>query len=147
TVVLNVCRFSRAERCYKGLDKYEEVLQEFRFARPRLAARTVFALCGKAAPDDVVAMQQCGFEVFPNVNDAEIADLYAAVDIYANFSRWEGYNLGIGQALAVGLPVIASDIPAHRAFSIFTSNDTLTLVEELSELVQTAIEENCAGRR
>ena len=49
-------------------------------------------------------------------------DLYCAADAYINFSKWEGYNLGIAQALAMGLPTMASDIPAHRAFNIFTSN-------------------------
>jgi GT2 family glycosyltransferase/glycosyltransferase involved in cell wall biosynthesis len=146
-IILNVCRFTAAERYYKGLTEYEEILQEFRFARPNLAGRTVFVLCGKGTLEDASAMRQCGFEVFPNVSDVEMADLYNAADIYANFSRWEGYNLGIGQALAAGLPVVASDIPAHRAFSVFTSNDTLTTVEKLSELVQTAIEHQFSAER
>lgn len=138
-VVLNVCRFEVGERLYKGLDKYAEVLQEFRFTRPKLAAQTTFVLCGKATECDVAAMKDIGFEVFANVTDAELIDLYIAADIYANFSRWEGYNLGIGQALALGLPAVASDIPAHRAFSIFTSNDTLPIVEKLSDFIETTI--------
>jgi glycosyltransferase involved in cell wall biosynthesis len=85
--------------------------------------------------------------VFDNVTDAEMIDLYSAADIYANFSRWEGYNLGIGQALAAGLPVIASDIPAHRAFPIFTSNCVLPVIEKLSELVMTVIENQFAQAR
>jgi glycosyltransferase involved in cell wall biosynthesis len=63
-------------------------------------------------------MVEAGLEVRANVTDEEMSDLYAAADAYANFSLWEGYNLGIGQALAMGLPVVASDIPPHRAFGV-----------------------------
>lgn len=135
-VVLNVCRLHTAERHYKGVDKYAELLQEFQFARPTLAAQTVFVLCGKATPGDVEEMQKVGFEIFENVTDKELGEFYLAADVYANFSRWEGYNLGIGQALAVGLPVIASDITAHRAFPIYTSNDILNIIEKFAEIVE-----------
>jgi GT2 family glycosyltransferase len=146
-VVLNVCRFGAGERCYKGLDKYIETLQEFAYARPKIAPSTVFALCGKGSPDDVVEMEKAGFEVLANVTDVEMSEIYMAADVYANFSRWEGYNLGIGQALAFGLPVIGSDIPAHRAFPIFTSNNTLTIIEELSKHVEAAIESKFSAER
>ena len=146
-VILNVCRFGPGERHYKGIDKYREIMREFRFARPELAARTIFVLCGKADREDVDAMREFGLEVFANVTDAELIELYLAADIYANFSRWEGYNLGIGQALAMGLPVIASEISAHRAFPIFTSNDTLPIVGQLSQYVEYAARHPSAERR
>jgi glycosyltransferase involved in cell wall biosynthesis len=78
----------------------------------------VFVLCGKGTEVDVAAMEEAGLEVRANVTDEEMRGLYAAADAYANFSLWEGYNLGIGQALAMGLPVVASDNPAHRAFGV-----------------------------
>src|SRR5208282_362119 len=71
--------------------------------------------------------------VFPNVSDQFMMELYAASDLYMNFSKWEGYNLGVGQALAMGLPVIASDIEAHREFPITTTNNVRTTIEKLHE--------------
>lgn len=139
-IVLNVCRFSTGERFYKGLNKYAEIANEFQFAKPKLAAHTTFVLAGKGTKADVEEMQDAGLDVFANVSDAEMTDLYCAADIYANFSRWEGYNLGIGQALAMGLPAIASDISAHRAFPIFTSNDTLPILDKLSEQAASIID-------
>jgi GT2 family glycosyltransferase len=146
-VILNVCRFSAAERRYKGIDKYAEILQELPFARPKLAAHTTFVLCGKATEEDVDEMRNIGFEVFDNVTDAEMIEIYLAADVYANFSRWEGYNLGIGQALAMGLPIIASDIPAHRAFPIFTSNEAIPIVQKLSEFIEETMTKGYAAVR
>ena len=60
-----------------------------------------------------------------------MTDLYCAADAYANFSKWEGYNLGIGQALAMGLPTLASDIPAHRAFGSDVTNSEQVAAEWL----------------
>ena len=72
--------------------------------------------------------------LFPNVTDAELVNLYAAADIYMNHSLWEGYNLGIGQALAIGTSGYRFDIPAHREFGVFTSNNPNEIVSRLAEL-------------
>jgi glycosyltransferase involved in cell wall biosynthesis len=61
--------------------------------------------------------------------------LYKAADAYTSFSKWEGYNLGISQALAMGLPTLGSDIPAHREFGIMTTNSTLAACEWLANEV------------
>ncbi|HEM7877825.1 TPA: glycosyltransferase [Burkholderia contaminans] len=124
-VILNVCRFHAAERLYKGVDRYIEMYEALQLLNPILAARTVLVLCGKGDADDIAEMTARGVCVHGNVSDEEMVDLYAGADLYANFSRWEGYNLGIGQALAMGLPVIASDIPAHRAFAVDVTGDPM----------------------
>lgn len=122
-VVLNVCRFHKGERKYKGVDQYAKVMRKFVDSDSKYADDFVFVLCGKGALKDVEEMQQSGLTVFPNVTDETMSELYIASDAYMNFSQWEGYNLGIAQALAMGLPTFASDIPAHRAFGIEVSND------------------------
>lgn len=138
-VVLNVCRFHRGERRYKGVDIYAAIGQRFRAAYPDLAVKVEFVLCGRGAKEDVREVADLGLSVVPNVSDQELIDLYAAADIYMSFSQWEGYNLGIGQALALGLPVIASDIPAHREFGITTSNDTEEVPNALKRLTDRAL--------
>ncbi len=146
-VILNVCRFHKGERAYKGIDRYADVMDEFALARPTLASRVVFVLCGKATEDDVREVTSQGLTAFANVSDTQMIDLYAAADIYMNFSCWEGYNLGIGQALAMGLPVIASDIPAHREFGIPTSNDLDETVQLLEPLVTARLNKNDLAAR
>lgn len=146
-VVLNVCRFHKAERAYKGVDRYALILDELTLTRPTLARNVVFVLCGKATGDDVREMEAQGLTVCANVSDTELIDLYSAADIYMNFSLWEGYNLGIGQALAVGLPVIASDIPAHREFGISTSNDPDKILELTEPLIKDALDSGHRSER
>ena len=138
-VVLNVCRFERAERRYKGIDIYAEFAKRFRETHPALAERMEFILCGKATREDIREVEALGLTVAAAVSDRELADLYAAADIYMNFSQWEGYNLGIGQALAMGLPVIASDIPAHREFGTFVTNDLAEATAMLEFLADEAL--------
>ena len=133
-VVLNVCRFSQEERRYKGVDKYLEVMEEISFSHPDVIGKIVFVLAGKANPSDISEMESRGLSVFPNVSDQLMTELYAASDIYVNFSKWEGYNLGIAQALAMGLPVIASDIEAHREFPIVTTNNVRVAIQKLYEV-------------
>ena len=136
-VVLNVCRFHAAERQYKGVDAYVVLMQLLRAASPELGAEVVFVLAGKGDAVDVQQMKDAGLHVAANVADSELIDLYCAADAYSSFSRWEGYNLGIGQALAMGLPTIASDIPAHRAFGVATTDDVAEQVAFIQRLVDT----------
>jgi len=119
-----VCRFHEAERRYKGVDVYVSVMSHFARAHPELAARAVFVICGKASDADIAFARGCGLQVAANVTDDEMIDLFAAADIYMNLSRWEGYNLGIAQALAMGP---AGDRVRHPGAS--TSREVFRLVQ------------------
>lgn len=145
-LVLNVCRFERAERAYKGVGQFIAVAKEFGLLFPALKDRCVFALAGRGTKADVREIEAEGIRVFPNVGDERMRELYAASDSYMSFSRWEGYNLGIGQALAMGLPVIASDIEAHREFPIDTTNSTLEACELLARRIGEAADPRAPRR-
>jgi len=145
-VILNICRFGSGERYYKGTDKYIEVMKELWFRYPDTNGKVVFAVSGKGSSADVDELAKAGLVAIANPTDDEIVDLQAAADLYMNFSKWEGYNLGIGQALAMGLPVIASDIEAHREFPITTTNDVRIAIDAIWNLFVSAQDENEGSR-
>ncbi|TKA89441.1 glycosyltransferase [Guyparkeria sp. SB14A] len=141
-VVLDVCRFHYGERVYKGVDKFAELCEWVKRQLDPLEDKVCFVLAGKGDEADVREMQDRGLSVFPNVSNEEMFDLYAGADAYVSFSRWEGFNLGIAQALAMGLPTVGSDIPAHRAFGIYTTDQVGLAGEWLQRQI-----ENPSGRK
>lgn len=145
-IILNVCRFQKGERQYKGVDRYTEIMRQFKIDYPELAQRVEFVLCGKGTVKDIQDMRKIGLSVYPNVSDATMKDLYLAADAYMSLSQWEGYNLGIAQALAMGLPTFASDIPAHRAFGIEVDNDTKKACRWIANRIGNAAEEQLQRR-
>jgi glycosyltransferase involved in cell wall biosynthesis len=50
---------------------------------------------------------------FPGAMD-DPASLLAAADIYLSTSRWEGMPLAVLEAMAAGLPLVATDVTGHR---------------------------------
>jgi glycosyltransferase involved in cell wall biosynthesis len=48
------------------------------------------------------------------VDDETLGRWWASASLYATASRQEAYGIGLAEALLAGLPVVASDIPAHR---------------------------------
>ncbi len=140
-LVLNVCRFGEGERFYKGVSRYGEVASDLPFRHRDLADTVVFLIAGRGDDDDVAEMRDLGLVPFANVSDAEMRDLYAASDLYVNLSEWEGYNLGIGQAMAMGLDVVASDIDAHREFGVDVSNT----IPEICDRIATRVERWSSG--
>jgi glycosyltransferase involved in cell wall biosynthesis len=132
-VVLNVARFGEGERHYKGIDSYMELAAEAQFHADPQRAPPIFVLAGRGSASDEAYVRAAGVVVFTNISDAEMAELYAAADLFVSLSRWEGYNLCIGQARAMGLPVVASDIEAHREFGVETANTVPLLLKKLEE--------------
>jgi glycosyltransferase involved in cell wall biosynthesis len=71
---------------------------------------------------------------------SRIALYLAAADVFAFPSRFEGMPNAVMEAMAAALPVVASDIPAHRAFirsgdSGFLTHDSVEFAGKISELL------------
>ncbi|HEX8155439.1 MAG TPA: glycosyltransferase family 4 protein [Thermoanaerobaculia bacterium] len=105
-VLLTLGRVHSAER-YKGFDEVLEVL-------PSLPLDVVYVIAGGG--DDVPRLEQKAQRLgvkhrvvftgqFP---DSEKADLYSLADVYVMPSRGEGFGFVFLEAMAAGVPVIAS---------------------------------------
>lgn len=51
----------------------------------------------------------------------DVAELYAAADVFVAPSRGEGHPFAVAESLATGLPVVASPIPGHEMIARGTS--------------------------
>jgi glycosyltransferase involved in cell wall biosynthesis len=135
-VVLTVCSLNVADRPYTGIDAYLDVIQRVRTAYALESQELQFVLCGPTVDGDIRDLRHEGLKIFPFAAGDKLVDLYNCADMYVCFSRWEEYNLGLSQAVAFGLPVIASDIPAHRFFGIDVLNSTEDRAEHLMKFVR-----------
>ncbi len=76
-----------------------------------------------------------------------VASLYAAADLFLSASLSEGFSYSVGEAMAAGLPIVASDIPgvawALGADGMFTfrNGDDEDLARVLRHVSTAGIEE------
>jgi len=137
-VVLNVTRFLADERRYKGAEDYAAVREALARLRPDLATRVRFVLAGRSEEADRAWAAAAGLVAVSNPSDDELVAGYLDSDLYLTTSRWEGCNLGLAQALSLGVPALASARGAHPEFPIRTSDDPETLARWVIEQVDRA---------
>ncbi|MHC4295174.1 MAG: glycosyltransferase [Planctomycetota bacterium] len=58
----------------------------------------------------------------------DVRDVLSAADIFASPSRWEGFPLAVGEAMAAELPVVATRVPGLQ--DIIADGETGLLVEK-----------------
>lgn len=75
------------------------------------------------------------------VSDAQLAALYADADVFVLASLFEGYGMVFGEAIAQGLPIVATDVGAARvlvpsdAGILVASGDAVALREALLSVI------------
>jgi glycosyltransferase involved in cell wall biosynthesis len=74
------------------------------------------ALCGRTSKDLQEAAALGGLEggLLGPVSDEDLAGLYDGAAVFLAVSTDESFGLALFDAIASGVPVVASDIPAHR---------------------------------
>ena len=111
-VLLTLGRLVSAER-YKGFDEVIEIL-------PELPSDVVYVIAGGGNDAPRLARKAADLGVGNRVvltgrfPEAEKADLYSLADVYVMASRGEGFGFVFLEALASGVPVIASKCDGGR---------------------------------
>jgi glycosyltransferase involved in cell wall biosynthesis len=99
----------------KGLDVAVDALGEARRAAPD-AVLLVAGREGNLTPRmrEVMAQRGVADAVRLLGPRADVPDLLAAADVFVAPSRWEGLGSAVLEAMAMGVPIVASDVPAIR---------------------------------
>ena len=66
------------------------------------------------------------------VSDEELQAWYRRAAVFVSLSTDESFGLAVLEAAAAGVPVVASDIPAHRESTAFVPAGRITLVSNAS---------------
>lgn len=144
TVMLTVARLSAAER-YKGIDELMDLIPGLAKEVPGL----VYVIAGDG--NDRTRLEKkaetLGIRnrvIFPGfIPESEKPDLYRLADVFAMLSRGEGFGIVYLEAMACGVPVIASGIDATGDYlknfpSVFFAHPDHP--EKIKEAVLKAIE-------
>ena len=71
----------------------------------------------------------------------QVPEFMKSLDIYCSPSLWEGFGMGLIEAMAAGLPVIASDLPSHAEITgeagiLFTAGNAEELKKSILQLIE-----------
>jgi glycosyltransferase involved in cell wall biosynthesis len=75
------------------------------------------------------------------LDDAALARLYAAANVFVSCSYEEGWGLSLAEALAVGVPCVAYELPSHRevfgdAVETVPLGDVAALARHIADVLQ-----------
>ena len=90
---------------------------------------------------------------FPGyINEEDKAALMKGADIFVFPSFYEGFGLPIVEAMSLGVPIIASDIPSHREIArdsalFFNPKVSGELAQKLRELLNNSVERSSLSER
>lgn len=120
-------RLGSGEAHYKGNDLLP-LIRDHIFDR---GITVDFQVMGRGDEEDAALLRASGFTVHLNASDAERRDYLRNLDVFISASRWEGLNLPLVEAQALGTPALAFDTGAHPEFTPLIFPSVSAMVEQL----------------
>lgn len=104
---------------------------------PRMAVRIVGHGPERHALERLAGELGVPCTIDSDLSEAEVLDAYRVAEVVVCPSRFEGFGLTPMEAIACGIPTVASDIPPHREFlgtsvRFFTLDDDDSLVAAIA---------------
>jgi glycosyltransferase involved in cell wall biosynthesis len=143
-VILTVGRLSASER-YKGIDELLGLFPQLRIRLPGLK----YLIVGDGDDRTRLEAKALALGVSEDVaftghiSDAEKIEYYRTADLFVMLSRGEGFGIVYLEALACGLPVLASSIDASREAlrggllgRLVDPNDHAAIIHTICEMLQ-----------
>jgi glycosyltransferase involved in cell wall biosynthesis len=121
-----------------GLDAFSEIRKQVRDARLLLLG----PIMDENEADRVLAAgeQLRGFTYLGDRSPAEVRDLMSCADIFVNTSLNEGMSGAMLEAMAEGLPVLATRVAGNRSLIRDRENGLLVGLDNREELVRATLE-------
>jgi glycosyltransferase involved in cell wall biosynthesis len=149
--VLSLCRMEPRKNVGLLLDAWPQIQAAHPGARLLLAGKVGWGVEAEIER----ARTMPGVELTGWVDDADLHGLYANASAFVTASVEEGFGLPILEAMALGAPVVASDIPAHAevgadAIARFPLGEASRLADAVIDLLVNptfAQRLRCRGRR
>jgi len=121
-------RLGVGEARYKGV----EMLPDIRRAVLARQPDAVFEVMGRGEPEDAAALVAAGFVVHRNATDAQRSEFLRSIDVFITPSKWEGTNLPLVEAQALGTPGLAFDTGAHPEFTPLVFSSVAAMAEQVA---------------
>jgi glycosyltransferase involved in cell wall biosynthesis len=131
-----LARIGSGEHNYKGTELFVELA--------KLNPNMQFEVMGHGATRDAKIFQDSGLVTHLNASDSEREYFLRNIDVFLSSSKWEGFNLPVVEAQALGTPAIAFDLGAnpevtpYLASSLNEANTLLKHWQESSEALRLA---------
>jgi GT2 family glycosyltransferase/glycosyltransferase involved in cell wall biosynthesis len=108
-LMLYVGRLNLTNQPYKGLAELADIYQQVSLKNNKIKLLAV----GYGTRNDSELLKNHGVLCLANVPENDMPIIYQSTDIYTTCSRWEGFDLPIGEAQYFGKPAICYNIGAH----------------------------------
>ena len=146
-------------RAQKGTDAFVDAAIDLLQDRPGMTALVMGrategheAFLGELKARAAAAGLADRIRFMPEVPVHDIADWYRALDLYVAPQRWEGFGLTPLEAMACGVPVVATRVGAFEEIvtedtgSLVPPGDVPALASAIAALLDDAARRNRAGR-
>lgn len=110
-------RLGAGEARYKGTELLPQLRSATADALSAHDGAVRFEVMGRGTQADADRLREAGFTVHLNASDVERAAYLRELDVFISPSRWEGMNLPLVEAQALGTPGLAFDTGAHPEFT------------------------------
>lgn len=116
-------RLGSGEAKYKGTDHLLTLAAD----NPGLS----WQFAGRGTDADAEALRRGGFQTLLNPTDEQRTGFLRDIDVFVTLSMWEGTNLPMVEAEALGTPALALATGAHPQFTPFTFESSSDIAAQL----------------
>ncbi len=120
-------RFGAGETRYKG----NALFRAIKTGSDREGIDCEFAVAGRGIEADARPFREAGMDVQLGLTDDQKWEYLRGLDVFVSCSLWEGFNLPLAEAQAVGTVGLAFDVGAHPEVTPFVMGGIADVVRQL----------------